>query len=230
MKSPQRDTHLKQIQIERGNEDSNVHPFCPTWCSIHGQTPQPILDKYKELMELCKWSLSVVSETEMKARIWDVQNFMGKFVFLFGCQLGKLLSQTDNLSKTIQKPVTSAVEAQSLAKSILTALVSDQSDENFQVFRERIQLSKVDLDVNDSQVSRKRKVPSRFESDKRESYYYHENPKDKYKQVYYEAFDRVIACIREGFLLFTNKNVCWKMLLIVPILSLCLFFLWWQFL
>ena len=69
MKSPQRGTHLKQTQIERGNEDSNVHPFCPTRWTIHGQTPQSILDKYKELMELCKWSLSVVSETEMKARI-----------------------------------------------------------------------------------------------------------------------------------------------------------------
>ena len=162
---------------------------------------------------------------------------MGKF----GCQLGKLLlSQTDHLSKTIQKPVTSAVEAQSLAKSILSVLVSDQSDENFKVFWERIQLSKVDLDVKDSQVSRKRKVPSRFESGKRESYYYHENPKDKYKQVYYEAFDTVIACIREGFeqngyrcipkckkscfLLFTNKNVSWKMLLIVPILSMVTIF------
>ena len=42
-------------------------------------------------------------------------------------------------------------------------------------------------------------MPSRFESGERESYHYHENPEDKYKKVYYEAFDRVIACIRERF-------------------------------
>ena len=51
---------------------------------------------------------------------------MDKFGFLFGCRLGKrLLSQTDNLSKTIQKPEMSAVEAQSLTKSVLSVPVSD---------------------------------------------------------------------------------------------------------
>ena len=124
---------------------------------------------------------------------------MGKFGFLFGCHLGKLLlSQTYNLLKTIQKPETSAVKAQSLAKSLLSVLVTHLM-KSFQLFQERVQLSKVDLDVDDAQVSRKRKVPSRFESGKHESYHYHENPEDKYKQVYYGAFDRVIACIRERF-------------------------------
>ena len=42
-------------------------------------------------------------------------------------------------------------------------------------------------------------MPSRFGSGDRESYHSHENSGDKYKQVYYEAFDRVIACIRERF-------------------------------
>ena len=48
-------------------------------------------------------------------------------------------------------------------------------------------------------MSRKRKIPSRFQSGERESYHYHENPDDKYKQVYYEAFDRVIAYIKKRF-------------------------------
>ena len=87
----------------------------------------------------------------------------------------------------------SAVEAQSLSKSVLSVSVSNRSNESFQLFWERVQLSKVDLDINDAQLSRKMKVPSS------ESYHYYENPEDKYKQVYYEAFDRIIACIREVF-------------------------------
>ena len=88
----------------------------------------------------------------MKACTRGAQNFMSKFGFLLGCHLGKLLlSQTDNLSKTMQKPEMSAVEAQSLAKSVLSVLVSDRSDESFHLFRERVQLSKVDLDVDDAQ-------------------------------------------------------------------------------
>ena len=102
---------------------------------MHDQTFQSVLDNYKELMELWEWSHSVVRGTEIKARIRGVQSFMEKFGFLFGCHSGKLLlSQTDNLSKTIQKPETSAVEPQSLAKSLLCVLVSDPSDESFQLF------------------------------------------------------------------------------------------------
>ena len=95
-KSLQRDTHLKQIQIERGNEDSNIQSFCPTRWTMRGQTLESILGNYKELMTLWKWSLSVVSETEMKAHIRVVQSFIGKFGFLFGCHLGNFccLKQT----------------------------------------------------------------------------------------------------------------------------------------
>ena len=95
-KSPQRDTHLKQIHIERGNEDSNVQSFCPTRWTMRRQTLQSILGNYKELMALWEWSLSVVSETETKAHIRVVQSFMGKFGFLFGCHLGNVccLKQT----------------------------------------------------------------------------------------------------------------------------------------
>ena len=121
-------------------------------------------------MELWEWSLSVVRETEMNACIRSVQSFMGKLGFLSGCHLGKLLLfQTDDLSKTVKKTETSTIEVQSLAKGVLSVLLSDRSEESFQLFWERVQLSKADLDVDDTQVSRKRKVPSRFESSKRES-------------------------------------------------------------
>ena len=122
-KSPQRNTHLKQIQIERGNEGSNVQSFCPTRRTMRRQTLQSILGNYKELMTLWEWSLSVVSETEMKAHIRVVQSFMGKFGFLFGCHLGNFCLKQTIFKKKIQKPVTSAVEAQSLAKSVLSILV-----------------------------------------------------------------------------------------------------------
>ena len=71
----------------------------------------------------------------MKACIRSAQSFMDKLGFLFDCHLGKLLlSQTDNLSKTVKKPERSTVETQSLAKSVLSVLVSDRPDESFELF------------------------------------------------------------------------------------------------
>lgn len=199
-KSPQRDTHLKEIRLESGNMDPGVHSFCPTRWTLHGQTLQSILDNHKELMELWDWSLSVLNDTEMKARIRGVQSYMKKFDFLFGCHLGKLLlSQTDNLSKTIQKPQTSAVEAQSLAKCVLSVLASDRSDERFQLFWDKVQLAKSDLDIDDAQIPRKRKISSKFETGERGTYFYDDKPENMYKRVYFEGFDSVIAFIKDRF-------------------------------
>ena len=62
-------------------------------------------------MELWEWSLSVVNDSEMKARIIGAKNFMKMFRFMFGCKLGyKLLQQTDNLSKALQEKSTSACQ------------------------------------------------------------------------------------------------------------------------
>ena len=88
-------------------------------------------------------------------------------------------------------------------------------------------------------MSRKKKVPSRFESGERESCHYHESPEDKYKQVYNETFDRLLfesgrdlsrkttrcmpKCKKSFFLLFTNKNVQ-KMTSVVSILSMVTIF------
>ena len=58
-------------------------------------------------------------------------------------------------------------------------------------------------------MPRMKKVPSRFESGELEPYHYHEKPEDENKQVYYKAFDRVIACIRERNLLSAvHKQEC----------------------
>ena len=184
-KSAQRDTHLKQIWIERGNEDSNVHSFCPTPCTRHGQTFRSILDNDKELMELLKWC------PKLYGQIW----------LLVWMPLGKTFVVSNRQSfknnpKTWDVCSRSTIIGQELLKfsSVrliwwkLSALLGKSSA-----------LQSWYFDVDDAQVSRKRKIPSRFQSGERESYHYHENPDDKYKQVYYEAFDRVIAYIKKRF-------------------------------
>ena len=114
--SPQRDTHLQTLRKETQNGDAGVHAFCPTRWTIRGKTLLSILNNHEELMELWKWSLTLVKDTEMKARIIGVKSMMKKFDFLFGCAIGKtLLNQTGNLSAKLQCPKLSALEAQTIA-------------------------------------------------------------------------------------------------------------------
>ena len=98
--SPERDTHLQTLRKETQNQDAGVHAFCPSSWTVRGKTLMSILNNHEELVELWKWSLTVVKDTEMKARIIEVKSMMKKFDFLFGCAIGKaLLNQTEYLKK-----------------------------------------------------------------------------------------------------------------------------------
>ena len=102
-RSPQRESHLKKLRIEKGNKGKNVHAFCPTCWTVQGSTLGSVLSNHIELIELWEFSVDIVKDTEMKARIIGVQAIMKSFKFYFGCQLGeRLLGQTDNLSRTCQ--------------------------------------------------------------------------------------------------------------------------------
>ena len=51
-KSPQRESHLKKVRIEKRNKEKHVHAFCPTRWTVQGSTPGSILSNHTELIEL----------------------------------------------------------------------------------------------------------------------------------------------------------------------------------
>ena len=55
----------------------------------------------------------------------------------------------------------------------------------------------VELDVDDPILPRQRKLPKRF--DESSSPHYHQTPKEMYRVIYFEAYDNVINGIKEHF-------------------------------
>ena len=77
--------------------------------TVRGEALSSILNNFKELMELWEWSIQVLKDTEIKARVIGVQAVMPSFNFLFGCSLGAIiLKQADNLSRALQNSTISA--------------------------------------------------------------------------------------------------------------------------
>ena len=110
-KSPSRECKIREIREKTKNQSKGIRVFCPARWIIHGETCASVFSNHEELMELWEWSLSVVSDSEMKARIIGAKNFMRMFKFMFGCKLGyTVLQQTDNLSKALQEKSTSACQ------------------------------------------------------------------------------------------------------------------------
>ena len=197
--SPQRDPHLQTLRKETQNEDAGVHAFCPTRWTLRGKALLSVLNNHEELMELWKWSLTVVKDTEMKARIIGIKSMMKKFDFLFGCTIGKtLLNQTDNLSAKLQCPKLSTLETQTIAMYTVKTLKQDSNDISFENFWEYVIHMSKTLSIEQPVLPRKRKLPVRF-GENQDTYHHLETPKEAYRKVYFECIDHLVNSIETRF-------------------------------
>ena len=198
-KSPQRDTKLTDLREKSKNESKGVHSFCPTRWTVRGETLKSITNNHQELLDLWEWSLSVLKDTEMKARIIGVNSVMKKFSFFFGCCLGEcLIRQTDNLSKTLQDPRLSAAEGQAIAANVIETLRKDRNDARFTMFWQTLMKRKDDFpEIEDPVLPRKRKAPQRFEEGSTGHFF--QTPEDYYRKMFFEAYDNVINGIEARF-------------------------------
>ena len=110
-KSPSKECKIREIREKTKSQNKGIRVFCSTRWTIHGETCASIFRNHEKLMELWEWSLSIVSDSKMKAQIIGAKNFMRMFRLMFGCELGyTVLEQTDNLSKALQEKSTSACQ------------------------------------------------------------------------------------------------------------------------
>ena len=144
-------------------------------------------------------SLCHIKDFDIKCRIRGVSSYMETFDFLFGELIGELLlCHSDNLSKTLQSKDISAAEAQQIVFMTLKTLEDMKTEERFSAFWISAVKIAEDFGVNDPRLPRKRKVPERFGRD--ESVPTHFTAVDDYyREIFYQALDRIITCIRERF-------------------------------
>ena len=154
-------------------------------------------------MSLWEHSLSITNDTEMKGRITGAQTNMKKFSFLFGSLLGeKVLTQTDNLSCSLQSPELSAIEAHQLAEAVIGSLQQEQNEATFNSFWDTVCSKRDELDINREKLPRKRKHPRHLT----DFFGYVQVPeqefclsKDMYRAKYFECYDFVIKAISDKF-------------------------------
>ena len=125
---------------------------------------QSILINYEELTQLWEWSLEEYTDTETKARVQGVSSQMEKFDFFFGLSLGaRILKHADALSTTLQMKDLSACKAQEIADMTVKTLDSIRNDDPFHLFWQRVVAESGSKGLNEPQLPRRRKGPSRIE-------------------------------------------------------------------
>ena len=156
-----------------------------------------MIDNYTVLQEL--WEECNAKDSETRARILGVSAQMRTFEYLFGVMLAHdILALTDNLSKSLQQVSLSASEGQRLAKRTLDSLIDMRSDDSFDSFWIKVQSESDRVDVNDPNVPRKRKAPTRFEIGNGVGYH-PVTVQDVFRPKYFEAIDLAMASVKERF-------------------------------
>ena len=156
------------------------------------------IENFDELQRLWELAIENTSDTSMKARIRGYSSYSKTFSYCFGIHLAAtILNNSDNLSKTLQATQLSAVDAQRIVRNTASTLESIHSDQNFNLFYEKVKKFVQDHDVDKPSLPRKRKPRmttencfSTTESD------HCETPGDEYSRKYFEAIDLVVSCIK----------------------------------
>ena len=122
----------------------------------------------------------------MKRRVIGVQTMMKYFNFLFGCITGKLtLNHTENLSRTLQNPKLSALEAQTISKDTVTVLRNERSGKSFDLFWELVLAYQKRLLVEEPVLPRQQKMAKRYD-EARDTYHFPDTKKEHYRCMYNE--------------------------------------------
>ena len=131
----------------------------------------------------------------MKARIMGVQTFMTTFEFYFGCSLGELLlSQIDNLSKTLQNPTLSASESY-----LIKTLQKDQCGGKFNLWWDAILKQKETLDIQEPIIKRKKRLPKRYDDFPAMTDSSKQDPKKHHEMIFNNTYDVAITAISNRF-------------------------------
>ena len=197
--SPKREAMLNWIKEEIDSDSPSIRTMCPTRWTVRAEALASIIANYGELQCLWDRALLSISDTEMKARIRGIDSQMNNFRFLFGLLLSEMiLRHTDKLSQTLQSPDLSSIEGHEIAMLTVKTLKTLHSDANFSLFWEKVEKMKLDFDVEEPRLPRRRKIPRRFEEGTSAGSF-HTTTEDFYRQCYFEAIDFVIASIDSRF-------------------------------
>ena len=190
-------------QSEDDSKTQKIALLCPTRWTVRAKSLNSIITNYSFLQDLWQRSLENCTDTEMKARIRGVETYMNNFDFVYGVLLGELvLGHSDNLSRTLQDPKLSAVQAQDRANKTVETMISIRNNEKYDLFSDLVNKKASNLGAYSPTISRKKRDPARLNE------YFGYGPaepssssslKDISRNHYFEALDLAINSIKQRF-------------------------------
>ena len=197
--SPRRDAIFHKLKEEISPQVPGLRNLCPTRWTVRAASLESIRVNFETLEATWEEAVSVVRESDVKARINGVSSVMKTFDFLFGLMLAeRILKHTDNLSRTLQASSMSAVEARLLSQSCIAVFEKIRTDACFDQFWALVEATQQSLCISEPRLPRQSKRPRRHAEGSADAYFPDE-PKVYYRQIYFESIDTTMATISNRF-------------------------------
>ena len=163
--SPRREGIFQKLKESVSTDKTpGVRVLCSTRWTVKANSLASVVANYETLQRTWEKAVTVVKDTETKARIRGVSAQMKTFEFLFKNMLRELiLKHTDNLNGTLQHKCMSAAEGQKIAQMTTDTLKLLRNDESFDLFWEKVNNTASILNINKSQLPRQQKQPRRYD-------------------------------------------------------------------
>ena len=159
---------------------------------------QSVIDNFAILSEMWKLAMDVVRDSETRARLIGISTIMKLFDYLFGVLLGlRVLRHTDNLSKTLQSPSLSAIDAHVCAKLTVSTLHGIRNDNSFNLFWAIVLQHQSHLDLLPPKLPRKCRARARLAEGAKP--FHHTTPEAVYRHEFFAIIDLVTNCIEQRF-------------------------------
>ncbi len=198
--SPRREAIFLAVKQDMpGSSSAGIRLLCLTRWTVRADALASVTSNFQVLQQTWEESIEAVCDTETKPRIRGISNVMSTLDYLYGNVLGEmLLKHADYFSRSLQTRTLSAAEGQQIAKMTIQTLKSLRTDSSFDLFWSKIRKKAADLDVDEPQLPRRRRIPPRFDEGTSEGDY-HSDVKAYYRLSYYEAIDLIVNCIENRF-------------------------------
>ncbi len=175
-----------------------MRPFCATRWTIRYESLHSVFENYNSLKNFFE-EYSSSEESDAGAKASGFLNRMESFDFFFTFSvLLKIFRHVDATNTAIQKRSLHFGDARSLIESLSCTIrgLKQEFDDFWKTIGENIDT----LGVNSPKIKRKRKISKKLDMSTDNSAESYINAEQKYRRLYYEIFDNVIACLETRFI------------------------------
>ena len=185
---------LLKLKSELSPATPGMKPLCPTRWTVRAESLHSVIVNYTVILSVLQEILEEYrGNVEVCSQARGILAAMEKFHFLFGVILSeKIFSITDALSRALRKKDLSAAAAKKGSVVIVSTLKELRTDSEFTKFWTDVCEKAVQLEVGQSILPRRRKLPKRL--DESSSTTFHDvTPEGMYQRYYFEVIDTVMG-------------------------------------